>query len=156
MLSAQIWFNQRLHPLSLSRLKALLADELGCTVEDAEWRLNEFVVPQLRITAPARFLLQIEDDPHVAEGAKELSEEFGGTLPPGARTAWAECDARVAIGVESEIPVTVHTDSGVFGVVGPPTFDPGDPVVNPLLKSIASRLDGFLWDNVNGTVWWEP
>jgi hypothetical protein len=59
-------------------------------------------------------------------------------------------------GVDSDIPVTIHTDSGIFGFVGPPTFDPGDPAVNPLLKSIASRLDGFLWDNVNGTVWWDP
>ena len=156
MQSALIWFNKGKHPLSLPRLKTLLRDELGCSVEDTEWRLDAFVVPQLRVAAPARFLLQIEDAPHVAEEAEEFAEDYGQILSPGARIAWASCDARVAVGDECDTPVTVTTDSGIFAFVGRTTFDPSDPVVNPLLKSIASRVDGFLWDNVNATVWWGP
>jgi hypothetical protein len=104
------------------------------------------------MTAPAHFLLQIEDEPHVVEEAEEL----GGALPPYARTAGASCDARVAISVERDIPVTVQTDGGIFAFVGPPAFDPGDPVVSPLLKSIARRLDGFFCDNATEPSPWEP
>ena len=63
MQSATIWFNKGLNPLSLTSLKVILWDDLCCTVEDTEWRLDSFVVPQLKVTAPAQFLLQIEDNP---------------------------------------------------------------------------------------------
>jgi hypothetical protein len=49
MESALIWFNKGLNPLSLASLKVILLDDLCCTVEDTEWRLDSFVVPQLKV-----------------------------------------------------------------------------------------------------------
>ena len=105
MQSATIWFNKGLNPLSLTSLKVILWDDLCCTVEDTEWRLDSFVVPQLKVTAPAQFLLQIEDNPlYVPAEARETAEEFGRGLPPIKRAALATCDARVTFGEMTHPP----------------------------------------------------
>jgi hypothetical protein len=154
MQSALIWFNKGLNPLSLASLKVILSDNLCCTVEDTEWRLDSFVVPQLKVTAPAQFLLQIEDNPrYVPAEAKETAEEFGRALPPIKRAALASCDARVRFG-ENEPPAATGSDGSVNVFAGWTTLDPSEPVFRSILRAITAQVDGFLWDNVHGTFWY--
>ena len=153
MQDARIWFRQDEGPLSLSVLKSVLESKIGCQVEDAEWRLGDYVVPQLRITSPLTVLLQIEADPdYVPEEAVEFSNIFADQLSRDDQARLALCNARIAIG-DSPPAVSLGEDGSINAWVGWTSFDPGEEVTNAVLRQLAIHLDGFLHDNVNGTIW---
>jgi hypothetical protein len=61
MQAARIWFQNPVPPITLSQIKEYLQG-MSIDVSDVEWRLCDYVVPQLHITNPADFLMQIEDE----------------------------------------------------------------------------------------------
>ncbi|WP_234843255.1 hypothetical protein [Sinorhizobium meliloti] len=81
--------------------------EMGAEVKETEWRLGDVVVPQLQVTSPVMFLVQLEDEEWVIEEA----EEFSHLAPLEVRAKLSICDARLAFGVE--LPPKDRTCSGL-------------------------------------------
>jgi hypothetical protein len=147
MQSARIWYNAEQHHLSLAELKVFLIQDLGCQVMDWEWRLETISVPQLRVTWPARFLLQIDTHPDVAVEADEFVGILAAKLPKGADVQLHAATARIEAGDDD------GTDLAVAGRMAEwSELDPADPNIHRILLSIARKLGGLFEDNINGRV----
>ncbi|RVN53603.1 hypothetical protein CN104_32320, partial [Sinorhizobium meliloti] len=72
MQAAAIWFQMSATPLTLLQVNEYL-QEMGAEVKETEWRLGDVVVPQLQVTSPVMFLVQLEDEEWVIEEAEEFS-----------------------------------------------------------------------------------
>ncbi len=118
------------------------------TVRHTEWRLQDFVVPQLHVASNQPFLVQLNDDEYVTEDAAEMHQ---GDLPPKTLSKLGKCDVRFEIGDGNEAVVTTTED--VFSFEGWTSLDPGLPEIRSIFISIAQALDGIFQDNVNG-FWW--
>jgi hypothetical protein len=51
-------------------------------------------------------------------------------------------------------PAITGSDGSMNVFAGWTTVDPSEPVSRAILRAITERVDGFLWDNVNGTLWY--
>lgn len=149
MQTARIWFRQPAPPLTLSHVKEWLR-AMGAVVHDTEWRLGDYVAPQLLIVSPIVFLAQLEDEEWVIEEAEDFSER----APAAIRTKLSDCDARLSFGGTDDEKV-ISTDQGAFAVVGWTAFDPENQQARKLLEGLARRVDGLFEDNTSGT-WWAP
>ena len=147
MQAARIWFRQSNPRVTLSRVRDDL-HALGAEVEETEWRLGAYVVPQLLIVSPIACLAQLEDDDWVIEEV----EDFASRAPAEMCSRLSQCDARLSFGgADDERAVT--TDRGTFVQSGWTDFDPSEPTARALLQALARRIDGLLEDNTLGT-WW--
>jgi hypothetical protein len=152
MQSARIWFQKRIHAETLTSLKAFLEGELKCTVVFAEWRLGSFVVPQLDVSAPRKFLLQIDDHPDIVPAeAREFSDRRSDALSSDQAKYLAASDARIDIGLNDPPPIV--SDRGLTAFAGFSSIDPAEPQLQELLRAITRRVQGVLEDNVNGHIW---
>ena len=103
--------------------KELLHSKLQCAVEYAEWRLGEFVVPQLRVTSPACFLLQINDDASVCVEMSELTALDEHPVTPTQRAELLSSTALIEIGEPEPVE---RSELGVLVYAGFTHFDPGE------------------------------
>ena len=149
MQAARIWFKQPFPPLTLFQVKEYL-QAMGAEVNETEWRLGGYVVPQLLIVSPIVFLAQLEDEEWVVEEAEDFSQH----APSAMRAKLSNCDARLSFGGTDDEKVTT-TDQGTFVVAGWTEFDPANPQARKVLEELARRVDGLFEDNTSGT-WWAP
>ncbi|WP_218967602.1 hypothetical protein [Puniceibacterium antarcticum] len=119
-------------------------------MNETEWRLGGYVVPQLLIVSPIVFLAQLEDEEWVIEKAEDFSQR----APSAMRTKLSICDARLSFGGTEDEKVT-KTDQGTFVVAGWTEFDPAHPQARILFEGLARRVDGIFEDNTSG-IWWAP
>ena len=150
MQSARIWFRQPDPGVTLGSVKKQL-EAKGAQVEETEWSLGSFSVPQLHVLQPIPFLIQLNDDEYVVEEADEFSKFE--SVPVEIRPKLAACDARLEIGDISENAAI--TDQEIFVIAGWTNFDPSHPTARDFLIGLATSLDGVFEDNVNG-FWWTP
>lgn len=150
MQSARIWFRQTHPPITLAVVEAFLI-QLGAKFEKAEWTLGEFVVPQLHVLQPVSFLIQINDDEYVVEEAEEFAMLEG--VPNNIKERLSALDCRLEVGSVEDYSVVQDEETTVFA--GWTDFDPSHPKALELLRRLATKLDGIVEDNVNGT-WWSP
>ena len=145
MQSARIWYNAAQHTITLGELKALLIQDLDCQVMDWEWRFEAVTVPQLRVTWPVRFLLQINTHPDVEIEADEFVGVLADRLPKGADVQLHAATARIEAGDDD------GTDAAVEGSMAAwSEFDPADPDSHRILLAVARKLGGLFEDNING------
>ncbi|RWR25512.1 hypothetical protein D2T29_21910 [Sinirhodobacter populi] len=149
MQSARIWFQKPATAITLTQCKEYLQG-MGVEVIDTEWRLEGYVVPQLHVTNPSNFLMQLEDDSWVVEEAEEISR----SAPEALRGRLSNCEARLSFGDASDESVTT-TDRGIFVMAGWTSFDPEEPQARELLEALTRMVDGIFEDNTTGT-WWVP
>lgn len=149
MQAARIWFRQSVPPLTLSQVKEYL-QAMGAEVNETEWRLGDYVIPQLLIVSPIVFLAQLEAEEWVVEEA----EDFAQSSPSAMRAKLSNCDARLSFGGTKDEKVTT-TDQSTFVVAGWTEFDPANPQARILLEGLARRVDGLFEDNTSG-LWWAP
>ncbi|ASJ59267.1 hypothetical protein KEM44_22610 [Sinorhizobium meliloti] len=147
MQAAAIWFQMSATPLTLLQVNEYL-QEMGAEVKETEWRLGDVVVPQLQVTSPVMFLVQLEDEEWVIEEAEELSH----LAPLEVRAKLSICDARLAFGDADDESATT-TDQGIFVLAGWTGFDPANPQVRILLEGLARIVDGIVNDKTSGTYW---
>lgn len=153
MQSARIWFRQSNQEVSIFSLEAFLREALHCDVELVEWRLGSFVVPQVQVLKPRRFLLQIANDAtYVLEEAQEFAERSAPSLLEEQVTFCRACDSRLEIGLNDPPPVLVP-NLGMTAFSGFTNIDPAEPEIQTILKAITRRVRGVFEDNVNGNVW---
>ncbi|WBU62677.1 hypothetical protein PAE61_09830 [Paracoccus aerodenitrificans] len=124
--------------------------ETGAEVKGTEWRLGNYVVPQLHVTSPADFVMQLEDEVWIIEEAEEFSQR----APAPISERLSICDARLSFG-EANDENAITTDQGIVVATDWSTFDPEEPQARILLEALARMVDGLLEDNVSGT-WWAP
>jgi len=122
---------------------------MGIEVSDEEWRLGDYVVPQLHITNPADFLIQMEDQAWIIEEAEEISQ----IAPASIRDRLSICNARLSFGDAHDNNTT--TEHATFVIAGWTRFDPGEPQAKILLESLARMVNGVFEDNTTGD-WWVP
>ncbi len=149
MQAVRIWYHARRSSVSLEALKAYL-EMMGCVVEDHMWQLGDTRIPQLKITSPAEFHLQIDAEEWVAEEAREFAEIYQGMLSRAEACYLSAAIARLEIDTAAD-PVVV-TDDAVSVFAGATTFDPTEPEVAKILKLLGSYLSGVVEDNVNGQI----
>ena len=137
-------------PWSLTDVRDHLA-HCGAQTELTEWRGYGLVIPQVRVVASVGFLVQVNDGKHVVLEAKELAESYGAALEPDLRKRWARATRRLEIGRLDDVIVSLPEAITVFA--GRTTFDPAEPEAQRLLREVARNVDGFLFNNVDGTVW---
>jgi hypothetical protein len=147
MQTARIWYSPGSRTVSLDLLAKRLSGPLNCTVERAEWQMDDTIVPQLRITSPATFLIQLNNDDYVAEEAIEQAAYLRDQgFPPQITDKLRNCTRRLEIGegdvISSTDPATVFA--------GWTPLDPAEPALNRILTGLTSGLDGVFEDNVNG------
>lgn len=145
MQSARIWFQQTSQPVTLAFVKKFF-EKLGVQFEEVEWTLGTFTVPQLYVTQPVPFLIQLNDDEYVLEEAAEFAASED--LPHNIRTKLPASNARFEIGDTSEN--TNLSDKGITVFAGWTSFDPSHPKALALLQRLAAEVNGVFEDNVHG------
>lgn len=153
MQDALLFYDPGAHPVTLSDLKRFLINDLGAVVTDAEWRGYTRIIPQLRVDSPARFLIQIDGGSPEDCGAegRDLAESRPTGLLEGDAERIGAMRARLHIG-KATFKVVDDAADRVAIRIEASDFDPRAPEALRLLRGLTHRLDGYLFDNVNG-VW---
>ena len=154
MQSVRIWFSSDQGDVSIETLKSFLASQFGCAVVETEWRAGEYVVPQLSITSPVQFLLQIENEEWVKEEAEEFAEMYQDSVAASKLSELRNADARIAIG-NNDPPAEAVGDQ-LVAFAGWTHVDPSDARTATILQAVALHVNGVLEDNVNGRIWGGP
>lgn len=147
--SAHIWFRQQRPVITLAHAGDLFR-EAGLTVERAEWRLYDDVIPQLLVKTHIPFLIQIDDDAIVAEEAVEVSEWHEGEFPDAMLSKLKRSNTRFDVGAPEE---RVQIVDGPLVFLDAYEINPSKPEIWSLLQLLARAVDGVLYDNVNGNYW---
>lgn len=150
--SAHICFNSKQLVLSITSLAEYLRESLSWRVSVTQWSGNGIVVPQLLVHTPIPFLIQIENDPDwVPEEIREIIEwENLGPESEVARKI-GECDARLAIQTTAPDQVTSDGMSITASTLGM-AVDPSDPNILEVLTFLGRKVNGVIYDAVNGKV----
>lgn len=145
MQAAMIWFKKTSPEITLETIKNILEQDCNAKVEYTSWQLESFVVPQLKVTHPLEFLIQLNTQ-DVNEEAKECSDDL--KLSPMLREKLASCDVRLECGDDCD--TIIHTENSILHFVGETEFDPAQPEAFKILSYLAQSLGGIFDDNVNG------
>lgn len=150
MQSAMIFYKQRTPPVGLWHAREVF-ERLGANVEDTEWRLGSFVVPQLSVTGKANFLIQNSDHESVIEESEWFADIAGDKLTAPLLAKLKESDARFETG---DNPVAVISENvGIVSLAGQTSFDPCKLDARAMLQALAREVGGVFYDNVN-EAWW--
>jgi len=140
-----IWFKQTSPEVTLETIKNILEQEYGAKVEYTQWKLKTFVVPQLKVTCPVEFLIQLNNT-DVNEEAQEFAQSDN--ISTALREKLITCDARLECG--DDCYRTVISENSVTGIIEPTEFDPNQPEAHRILSQLSRTLEGIFDDNVNG------
>ncbi|MDD0967803.1 MULTISPECIES: hypothetical protein [Pseudomonas] len=150
--SAQICYNSKPIKATLQDIAAHLRQTTSWHISTTEWKGYGIVVPQLLVHTPVPFLIQIEDDPeYVPEEIREIIEWE--KLDPDSRIAriLARCDARLAV-LSTTPDLVIDDGHSISASILGTEVDPHDADISSVLKILCRKVEGVIYDCVNGGV----
>lgn len=152
MAAAFILFDATARPTDLPALKAVLIAS-GAAVRDVKWRFGEEVVFQLEVAARAPFRIEINDaEPEdIAEEAAEMVEDFNDGLSETDIDRICGATARLEIVGPDDDQAELLEDGSVVSYAGVTNIDPQAPDTLPFLLALTAHVDGYLFDNTEGS-----
>lgn len=149
--SALICYDARQARVTLTSVAESIAQGTEWQTSCIEWEGFGIVIPQLLVRTPIPFLIQIDDDPawvpaenmEFAKWPTLLAEESD------LFKRLSKCEARLAILSTSSGTVIATERSITISALGC-AIDPQEPNVSEVLRLVAARIDGLIYDCVHG------